>query len=131
MSIEYYFPILMYICNYVSYNLYLVGINTPPTLFSLMIPPMAVTRSLSLGLEVLWSTVMVLSALPTLATALLSPRLATCRSPCFISAQQAKLGSVNNSPNKIIILCLGTNNLLLKPVFRIRNAFFQLRPAPQ
>ena len=40
---------------------YLVGINTPPTLLSLITPPMAVTLSLSLGLEVLWSWTVMLS----------------------------------------------------------------------
>ncbi len=34
---------------------YLVGMRTPPTLLSLMMPPMAVTRSRSRGFEVLWS----------------------------------------------------------------------------
>ena len=64
--------------------------RTPPTLLSLMTPPMAVTRSRSLGLEVLWSVVSCFTIPLTLATARLSPRLATKMSPCFIRTHVAK-----------------------------------------
>ena len=41
----------LYFVDFVDYHL--VGMRTPPTLLSLITPPMAVTLSLSLGLEVL------------------------------------------------------------------------------
>ena len=73
---------------------YLVGMRTPPTLLSLMTPPMAVTRSLSLGLLVLWSWVSCRARLWMLATALPSPRLATIISPCLMRTQVAAMISV-------------------------------------
>ena len=69
----------------------LVGMRTPPTRFSLMAPPMAVTRSRSLGLEVLWSWVSCRASPPTLATARPSPRLATTMSPCLTMTQVAEI----------------------------------------
>jgi hypothetical protein len=50
-------------------------------LFSLMVPPMADTRSRSLGLDVLWSTVNGRQEPWTRAVALESPKLATVISP--------------------------------------------------
>ena len=70
---------------------YLVGMRTPPTLLSLMTPPMAVTRSLSLGLLVLWSWVSCRARQWMLATALPSPRLATIISPCLMRMQVARI----------------------------------------